>query len=550
MSSILYRGGVIHSAADPFAEALLVDGSVIAWIGANDTADGLAARADRVIDLDGALVAPGFVDAHVHLLETGLALTGLDLSVEAGVRDLPGALAALRAAAQAVSGHGGSGHGEDLVQAYGWDELAWPERRPPTRQEIDDAVGGLAVYAARADGHSAVVSTAFATRCRLAELPGWDDSGWVTLDAHDAARTTARDLAPAARTAAYHAALRRVAELGIVSVHEQSAPHLDTRAGLREILALSADPTAGLPHVVGYRGELCTEPDDARALLAAIPGLAGIAGDINIDGSLGSRTAALRSPYLDAPGHHGTLYLTADYVADHLSAVAAAGTQGGFHIIGDRAMDEFVAGLTLAAERIGESALRAAHNRVEHALFVDAAALQALLVLGVRLSLQPAFEARWGGPDGLYAARLGPTRVEGMSPFADLLGAGVPLGFGSDSPITPLNPWAAVLAAMSHHDPDQRISARAAFRAHTRGGWRLAGIDGTGAGELRVGAPAHLAVWRASYLTVQSTARASNPWSTDARAGTPLLPELGAELPMPECRQTLRDGNVIFDTFD
>ncbi len=59
MASTLYRGGVIHSPADPFAEALLVDDGVIAWIGADDTADGLAARADRVIDLDGALVAPG-----------------------------------------------------------------------------------------------------------------------------------------------------------------------------------------------------------------------------------------------------------------------------------------------------------------------------------------------------------------------------------------------------------------------------------------------------------------------------------------------------------
>ncbi|MCZ2264827.1 amidohydrolase family protein, partial [Isoptericola sp. QY 916] len=84
MTSTLYRNGVVHSPADPFAEALLVDDGVVTWLGAEDTAAGLAARADRVIDLDGALVAPGFVDAHVHLLETGLAAESVDLTAAGG----------------------------------------------------------------------------------------------------------------------------------------------------------------------------------------------------------------------------------------------------------------------------------------------------------------------------------------------------------------------------------------------------------------------------------------------------------------------------------
>ncbi|MGO1280081.1 MAG: amidohydrolase, partial [Cellulosimicrobium funkei] len=440
----------------------------------------------------------------------------------------------------------------DVVLAFGWDERSWPEGRPPTREELDAAAGGRAVYAARVDVHSAVVSTTLARRCALETRPGWDESGWVAGEAHHVARDVARAVSPARRTDLYRTALRAAAEQGVVSVHEMSAPHIDTRAGLREILALTSDASSGLPHVVGYRGELCATADDARALLADVPGLAGIAGDLNVDGSIGSRTAAMRLPYQDGPdrGDRGNLYLTAEQIADHLSAVAAAGTQGGFHVIGDRAMDELVLGLGLAAEAHGQGAVRAARHRVEHALFVDATALATLLLYGVSLSIQPAFDAAWGGPDGMYAARVGAMRAQGLSPFADLAGAGVPLALGSDAPVTRIDPWAGVLAAMSHVDPDQQISARAAFRAHTRGGWRIAGLDHTGAGQLRVGAPAHLAVWRGEHLVVQGAlGRTTSSWSTDARAGQPLLPELGPDVPRPRCLQTVRAGVPLFDTF-
>src|SRR5690606_3832519 len=126
--------------------------------------------------------------------------------------------------------------------------------------------------------------------------------------------------------------------------------------------------------------------------------------------------------------------------------------------------------------------------------------------------------------DGMYARRLGPVRAAGLNPLADLAGAGVPTAFGSDAPVTPLDPWAAVRAAVHHHEPGQRISARAAFRAHTRGGWRLARLLETGAGEIRLGAPASLAIWRVESLAVQAPDARVAAWSTDPRSGTPLLP--------------------------
>ncbi|MDC7122704.1 amidohydrolase [Cellulomonas fimi] len=542
MSATLYRNGVIHSPADPFAQALLVDDGVVAWLGDDDTADGLAARADEVVDLDGALVAPGFVDAHVHVLETGLALESVALSADVGVRSLADALDAV---ARAARERPATDAGTPLL-GFGWDELEWPEGRPPTRTELDAAAGGAPVYLARVDVHSAVVSTALAQAEGLDRLPGWSDDGRVEREAHHAAREAARRLTPERRSALYRRALEHAASRGVVSVHELSAPFIDTRDGLVELLATTADAASRLPLVVGYRGELCVTVDDAREILAAIPGLTGIGGDLNVDGSLGSRTAALRTPYADAEGS-GALYLSAEQIANHVTAVTRAGVQGGFHVIGDRAMDEVALGLRAAADVEGVEAIGRAGHRLEHAEMVDAPTLASLILLGVRLSVQPAFDATWGGEKSMYATRLGAGRAAALNPLADLAGAGIPLAFGSDSPVTPVDPWAGVRAAVLHTAPEQRISARAAFRASTRGGWRLAGLDHTGAGELRVGAPAHLAVWRADHLVVQAPDGRLASWSTDARAGTPLLPYLGPDEDTPRCLRTVRDGVVLFD---
>ncbi|NLF04382.1 MAG: amidohydrolase family protein [Actinomycetales bacterium] len=539
MTSTLYRGGVIHSPADPFAQALLVDDGVVTWLGDEDTAAHV--KADEVIELDGALVAPAFVDAHVHVLETGFALEGLDLG---GAKTLAQALAAVERAATRVRADGGT-----LVLGHSWDETGWPEGRGPTADELDRASGGLEVYLSRVDVHSAAVSGALAAAAGLAERPGWSPEGLVRFEAHHAARGHARRVAPERRTALYRSTLEAAAAQGIVSVHEQSAPHVDTREGLAELLALTADASSALPQVIGYRAELCETVDDARAVLEALPGLTGIGGDLNVDGAIGSRSAALRSAYADDAENRGELFLTAEQITNHLTAVTRAGVHSGFHIIGDRAMDEYLLGLEAAASVEGIPALSRAGHRIEHAEMLDARALATLVLHGVRLSVQPAFDASWGGQGGMYARRLGSLRASGLNPFADLVSAGIPIALGSDAPVTPFDPWGAVRAGVYHHEAEQRITARAAFRAHTRGGWRLAGLDHTGAGELRVGSPAHLAVWRSDALMVQVPEGSVPTWSTDARAGTPLLPDLSDPTTRPECLRTVRHGVPLFDTF-
>lgn len=523
----------MYSPADPFATAMLVVGDTVAWVGSDDAAAGHAPNADQVVELDGALVTPAFVDAHAHVTETGLALTGVDLSAATSLAD----------ALHRVEDAGRRGGGRPIL-GHGWDERRWPEQRPPTRTELDRASYGGAVYLARVDVHSAVVSSALAAAAGLGVLPGWSDDGRVERDAHHAARDATRAaITPSRRADLQRVALQAAGAAGIGCLHEMSAPHIGTHDDLRDLMGLAA--AEDLPEVLAYRGELVADEDEARGLTRRIDvPLLGLAGDLCVDGSLGSRTAALRSPYTDAPGTAGHGYLTGDQVRDHVVACTRAGLQAGFHVIGDAAVDAAVEGLACAAEVVGEGRLRRARHRLEHLEMVDPAGVAVLARLGVHASVQPVFDAWWGGPAGLYADRLG-ERAAGMNPFATLAAAGVPLALGSDSPVTPFDPWGAVGACVFHHDPAQRTSARAAFLAHTRGGWRAAGHDDGGV--LVPGSAATYAVWDRGDLVVQAPDDRIQAWSTDPRSGTPGLPDLSPGVRRPACLRTVVRGVVIHD---
>lgn len=528
----VFHNGVVHARGDGLVEVVVVEDGRVAWLGREDQLGGLDPD-DEVVDLDGAFVAPAFVDAHVHVLETGLALVGVDLT------DATSLGAALDRVERAVA------RGADPVLGHGWDETRWAERRPPTRAELDRAAGGRAVYLSRADLHSAVVSSALAAQAACAEAPGWRDDGFVTGEAHARARVAIRDLPEDRRMQVSGVALAHAAAQGLVAVHEHSTPVLDTRESLASLIAATAEPGPGLPEVIGYRAELCETVDDARALLLDIPGLTGIGGDLVVDGSIGSRTAALRSPYADGePGHRGELSLVAGQVANHVAAVTRAGVHAAFHVIGDRAMEEVLLGFQAAADVEGLERLHGVGHRLEHAEMVDTVALARILLFGLTVSAQPAFDAAWGGRDGMYARRLGAVRAGDMNPFADLLDAGVPLAFGSDSPVTPLDPWGGVRAAVHHNEASERLTPAAAFRAHTVGGWQAARRTTEGAGELRVGAPASLAVWRIRDLAVSPTPRMAT-WRDEPPALP--LPDLGPDFEAPECMLTMRDGVVIHE---
>ncbi|MGW0835139.1 amidohydrolase [Streptomyces prunicolor] len=520
-ATVLLRRGEVHSPADPFATAMVVERGQVAWVGSEGAADAFADGVDEVVDLDGALVTPAFTDAHVHTTATGLALTGLDLS------DAP----SLEAALSLVRDFAAARPADRVLLGHGWDAARWPGGRPPTRAELDTATGGRPLYLSRIDVHSAVVTTAL-----LDLISGFDaPDGPLTADAHHAVRAAAlAAITPEQRVEAQRTALAHAASLGVGSVHECAGPDISSEDDFTGLLRLAAEELG--PRVVGYWAE--EDVAKAREL-----GAVGAAGDLFVDGSIGSHTACLHQPYTDA-GHTGIAYLDADAVAAHVVACTEAGLQAGFHAIGDAAVTAVVDGFRAAAGKVGLGRVRAARHRVEHAELLTPETIAAFAELGLTASVQPAFDALWGGEEGMYAQRLGVERARALNPFAALLRAGVPLAFGSDSPVTPIDPWGTVRAAAFHRTAEHRVSVRAAFTAHTRGGWRAVGRDD--AGVLVPGAPADYAVWRTDALVVQAPDDRVARWSTDPRSGTPGLPDLtpGGELPV--CLRTVVGGRTVF----
>jgi predicted amidohydrolase YtcJ len=524
----LLLNGRVHSPSHPDATAMAVRGGVVLWLGSDDVGRDQFAGAD-IVDLAGGFVAPAFVDSHIHLTATGLTLTGLDLRA---ATSLPHCL---RLVADFAAANPGA-----VIWGHGWDESSWPENAAPSTADLDAVLGDRPAYLARVDVHSALASTGLRQRVDgLTSAAGFDEQRPLVADAHHRVRAAARGLLTEdqlveARLAALHAA----AAHGIVAVHECAGPQIGGLDDWNEVRALDHGV-----EVIGYWGEAVSSPAQASALLDDT-GAAGLAGDLFVDGALGSHTAWLHDPYRDAD-HRGTCYLDNEAVAAHLRACTEAGVTAGFHVIGDAAVTSVVAALEQVVDDLGVPAVARCGHRLEHLEMVTAEQAAKLGAWGVQASMQPNFDALWGGRDGMYARRLGIDRAGRLNPFALLASQGVALAFGSDAPVTGLDPWATIRAAVHHHTPDSAISARAAFSAATRGGWRASGAGDGLTGGLVPGAAASYAVWDIDELETSATSDAVRRWSTDPRSRVPVLPRLGPTDPLPRCRQTVHRGAVI-----
>lgn len=518
MSTIVFRNGPVFraDAARSFARGVAVrDGHIVA-VGGDAQLAPFLRDADDVVDLEGRLLLPGFVDAHVHPVFGGVERLRCDLTGATKADDYQ----------RLVSAHAAMHPERPWIQGGGWSMEAFPGGLP-TRQLLDSVVADRPVFLPNRDHHSAWVNT------RALELAGIDArtpdpaDGRIERDAeghptgalHEGAADLVGRLVPADTAEDFVDGLREAQRylhsLGVVG-WQDAMVRVDGSGPSTHDTYLTAQREGWLTaRVVGALWWDRTRPAsgvaDQVAELVAIRDAAGSgarysAGTIKImqDGVAETFTAALLEPYLDRCGHStdnlGLSFLDAELLAHVTTALDAAGFQLHFHALGDRAVRDVLDALE-SAQSAGPAADRRHH--LAHLQIVDPDDIPRFRRLGATANLQALWAAHEPQMDELTIPFLGPTRTTLQYPFGDLLRDGATLVMGSDWPVSTPDPLAAVHVAVNrvlHGAPDgtpplggeQRIPLSAALAAYTAGSaW--ANHDDRG-GSIEVGNRADLVV--------------------------------------------------------
>lgn len=449
----------MHTLSHPATgEWLLVDERHVQRVGAGEPP-----AADRTVELPGTTIIPGFVDAHVHLTGTGVHESGPPVDT---VRSADELLDLLRGAAGERAGP---------LFAHGFDETTWDRPVLPTVEDLN-GVSQLPVVVVRTDGHICLANRGAIDAAGVGDLPG------LERDADGVPTGVLRREANWALQRWYHEQLgaHEVEELqlraasvaasrGVTSVHEMAVPgargsrDFEVLMGHRSRLPVDVIPyvaTTEIPYVMDY-------------------GLPRIGGDLSLDGSIGARTAHLSEPY-EGDEDTGVAYHGDEDLSEFFHNAHLAGLQVAVHAIGDAAIEQALAcwdRVYGALDSRNRRHFRARRHRIEHFEMPGQDQVERAANLGLAISVQPGFDAAWGHPGAMYEQRLGPERAVRMNPFRTLLARGMAVGGGSDSPVTPLDPMAGILAAQGHHEGFERLGREEAVRLFTRGGSLIANLE-------------------------------------------------------------------------
>jgi len=442
---ILIHGGPIHTGVEaaPKAEAVLIRDDKILFVGPLAAAKAKAAKDVRAIDLKGAAAYPGFVDAHAHL--TGIGLRELTLNLDQ-VKSVAELVATVKVYAAA--------HPEGAIYGRGWIETHWPEKRFPTKADLDAAAPGRIIVLGRSDGHASVASSAALAKAGVNAAtvppPGGDilkgPDGQPNGMLIDHAQSLVKNVIPPPNETLKREALRKASELYAA----RGWTGMANMSVMADDLALLRDEAArGRFHI---RIDNYMDPSGAEEVLTKGPqtdgtGLIRTRGiKLYMDGALGSRGAALLEPYSDADTL-GLQLTQPDQGLALMKRAKAANAQVAMHAIGDRG-NRLV--LDWFEQSLGADA-KAARWRNEHSQIVADTDVPRFAKLGVIASMQPSHAI---GDLFFAPARLGKARLHEGYRWADFLKAGVVVAAGSDAPVEVGDPRIEFYAAIYRHSLD------------------------------------------------------------------------------------------------
>ena len=483
---IFTHGNVYTGIVDPTsmvagkrAEAIAVRGDRILAVGTRDEVLKTKGPDTKIIDLGGHFVMPGFNDAHMHLAHAGQEKLSVNL---VGAKTLDEFRERIRAKVETAR------PGEWIVGA-GWDETLWPVKAVPTRWDLDEVSSGHPVYMDRVDGHIGVANTRALQLASITVASREPTGGKIDRDEagtpNGILRETARDAVRAVipkptheqRRQAIELALADLASHGITSAQDNSSwEDFQIYEELEKEGKLTARISVWLPFddsIEGLNRKRRSHPASDDMLHTGM--LKGF-----MDGSLGSKTAALLEPYSDDPKNSGLPQYEADKLNPMAKERVLAGYQLGFHAIGDKGVQLALDAFAEAEKAAKEDKVKGAGGgsdyrfRIEHAQVTTPQQILRFKELRVIASMQPSHlltDMNWA------ESRLGPKRAAHSYAWAEFLKHGVVLAFGTDYPVEPVTPFRGLYAAVSRQSengkksyyPEQKISIEQAITAYTTG---------------------------------------------------------------------------------
>jgi hypothetical protein len=503
-NGVIYTGEGFAQDKPQVVQAMAIAGGKILAVGTNAEVTPLADPHTILFDLSkvgsSAFVFPGFNDAHTHLGSAGSTKLNVDLT---GVQSLSDMLAKIQTfAANAPAGH--------WLTGGNWDHTLWAQKVLPTRHDLDKVTGNHPAFLDRIDGHISIADSAALAAAGITGKTVPPQGGAIDLDANGnptgILRESAQDLVAKVVPPPSHDERRRGDELaiadalahGVTSVQDFSDwDDFSIFENLEKEGKLNLRITEWLPFKSPLNDLLKMRAHhDANDPLLHTGFLKGF-----MDGSLGSRTAALKVPYADDPGNTGLPQYTQDQLNKMAIDRAQAGFQLGFHAIGDKATSMALDAMQ-AAERTTlpspaaildpcqgnkppwqiwdekapcqRSCAFSARNRIEHAQVVDPTDIPRFAKLCVIASMQPNHlltDMNWAED------RLGPKRAAYSYAWKAFLDAGVPLAFGTDYPVEPVTPFRGLYAAVTRMNeagtktyfPENKLTRGQALYAYTQG---------------------------------------------------------------------------------
>lgn len=426
------------------------------------------------VDGKGLLLLPGLIDAHVHVIETGLALLTLDLSEATSLDD------ALARIAKFAKDH----PDRKWILGSGWNQERWALGRFPTAAELDRAVPDRPVWLIRADYHAGWANHAALSAAGITAKTMTPDGGAIDRDAAGEPQGVLVDKATALVGGAVPRPAPRDRDLALAT-----ALHDFSRRGLTAV----ADMGTNLDDWLAFRraGDANTLYVRIMAYALGTEAMAQIGGSgptpwlyadrlrmggvkLYMDGALGSYGAWLKAPYADRAGATGTPLQSETQIANAVSRAAMDGYQVAIHAIGDRANATVLSTYAQMWPTYGGDR----RWRIEHAQVIDPADWPMIKDIaghgGLVASMQPVHQT---SDRTMAESRLGLARLTGAYAWASLKQQGAVLAFGSDSPVERPDPWIGMAAAITRQDetgtpaggwqPQERVDRTTALAGYT-----------------------------------------------------------------------------------